>query len=114
MQAKSTGTIEELSQSLAEVKHEYAQFKEKATRQIIELNNEVQSKAKEHYNLLIQLKEERKKCVDLYKSAGEKSSVAQENQRLQARIESKVRKKFLSITFQCKNGIGPTLHCIGQ
>ena len=69
-------------------------FKEKATRQIIELNNEVQTKAREHYGLLSQLKEERKKCVELYKKDGDNISLAQENERLQSRLELKVSLQY--------------------
>merc|ERR1712029_1211572 len=79
--------IEDLQSLVEELDSEQGSSKQ----QVVDLYKEVQAKTKENYSLLRQLTEERKKCVEMYKTETlinkEKVELSKENESLKSQIE---------------------------
>jgi len=83
--------VEVKNKTLVKLQQELDSEQGSSKQQVVDLYKEVQAKTKENYSLLRQLTEERKKCVEMYKTETlinkEKVELSKENESLKSQIE---------------------------
>jgi len=101
--------VEVKNKTLAMLQQEIDTEQGSSRQQVVDLYQEVQAKTKENYSLLRQLTEERKKCVELYKTESqinkEKAELCKANESLREQVElltselesERVRRKDLNM-----------------